>query len=311
MDTSTETVALRNRILGILQHDGRASYARIAEQLNTPRRQVAHIVQRAIDADEFRITASVSPELLGHERFAYVQIATDGPVAAIRDVLVAMPETSFVAEISGRYSIDAELRVGRDPHLRDTIERIRALPHVRDMHVHQYESIELNLHSPMRRATPGFTLDAADRALVRHLQVDGRASFRELGDAAGISASGARLRLGRLMRHDAVQVIGVPVRGSQPEVPILGVGIQVAGALTPAVARVRELDPEFLAITIGTYDMIVTLSAENNFALLSVIDQLRSFPEVARVESWANLSILKEQYGAGDQLVAREAGADR
>ena len=306
VDQSFESLALRNRIFHALQQDGRASFARIADAHGTSRRNVAQVVQRAIDDDEFRITVSISPELLGHERFAYVQIAADGPIKTLCDELVAMPETSFVAEISGRYSVDAEIRVGADPHLRTTIEKIRMLDHVVSMHVHQYESIEINLHSPMRRASPGFSLDDADRAIVRHLQVDGRASFRELGEAAGISPSGARLRLGRLTHHDAVKVIGIPIRDSEPKGPILGVGIQVTRGVTAAVAKIRHLNPEFLAVAIGDYDLIVTLSADTNAELLALVDQVRAIPEVARMETWANLRILKEQYGAGDQLLTSD-----
>lgn len=295
---------LRARVLRELRDDGRASYARIAEKHGTTRRQVTQIVQSAIDHGLLRITVSISPDLLGHERFAYLQIAVDGPITQIRETLVALPETTFVAEISGSYAIDSEIRVGADPHLRETVDRIRSLPHVREIRMHLYESIEINLYSPIRTGGVGIEIDDADRAIVQHLQQDGRASFRELGDAAGVSPSGARLRLRRLMERGAVKVVGIPVRGDMPEAPTLGVGIHVTGPVSAALARVRELDPEFLAVAVGGYDLIATLSGESNDDVLALADRLRSLPEVARIESWANLRILKEQYGEGDRIIA-------
>lgn len=304
METDLEFDALRSRVFLELRRDGRASFERIAQSLGTTRRRVTQIVQQAIELDELRITVSINPDLLGHKRFAYAQIALNGPLAPVREALIAMPETTFVAEITGNFTIDAEVRVGPDPHLRETIDRIKQLPHVDELHLHHYESIEVNVHSPIRTGKTGFVIDDADRAIVQQLQLDGRASFRELGEAAGISPSGARLRLNRLMQHDAVKVVGIPVRGNRAEVPILGVGILVHGPLDPALKRVKALNPEFLAVSVGGYDLIATLSADTNDELLSLTDQLRAFPEVARIETWANLRILKEQYGEGDRINA-------
>ncbi len=295
---------LRARVLQELRDDGRASFARIADKYGSTRRQVTQIVHAALDNELLRITVSISPDLLGHERFAYLQIAVDGPIAPSREALIAMPETTFVAEISGGYAIDAEIRVGADPHLQQAVDRVRSLPHVREIRMHLYESIEINLYSPIRTGGVGLEVDDADRAIVQHLQQDGRASFRELGDSAGVSPSGARLRLKRLMDHGAVKVVGIPLRGSTPEAPTLGVGIQVTGPVSAAITRVRELAPEFLAVAVGGYDLIATLSGERNDDVLALVDRLRSFPEIARIESWANLRILKEQYGEGDRIIA-------
>ncbi|MBK0421552.1 Lrp/AsnC family transcriptional regulator [Leucobacter sp. CSA2] len=305
---STEFDELRAHVFRELRADGRASYARIAERHGATRRQVTQIVQGALARGELRITVSISPDLLGHRRFAYLQIDVDGPIAPTRRALLEMTETTFVAEISGSYAIDAELRVGADPHLRDTVDHIRQLPSVREVRLHLYESIEVNLYSPLRTGRVAVTLDDADRSIVRRLQQDGRSTFRELGDAAGISASGARLRLSRLTRAGAVKVVGIPVRGSGHESPTLGVGVQVHGRISQALARIRELQPEFIAISAGGFDLIVTLSADSNEELLELADQLRSLPEVAHIQSWANLRILKEQYGEGDRLSGAAPG---
>lgn len=304
MEQHDDSAEIRPRILEALRSNGRESYSRIASRVGTTRRHVTQVVQRAIEQGELRLTVSISPDLLGLERFAYLQLAADGPVRPIREALVAMPETTFVADISGPWAIDAEIRVGPDPHLRETVDAIRGLPGVREVRTHLYESIEINLYSPLRTGRTGFEIDDADRSIVQRLQQDGRASFRELGDAAGISPSGARLRLERLTRHGAVKVVGIPVRGSRSELPSLGIGIQAHGRLEDAIAHVRTLDPEFLAVTVGDYDLIATLSADNPEELLDLVDRLRRHEEIAAITTWANLRIAKEQYGEGDRIGA-------
>lgn len=295
---------MRLAVLRELREDGRMSFSRIADSLGTTRRQVAGIVQRAIEQHDLRLTVSISPDLLGLERFAYTQLSVSGPVAPVREALVAMPETTFVADISGRYAIDAEIRVGKDPHLRDTLDALQRLPGVTQTRTHIYESIEINLYSPLRTGRSAIAVDEVDLTIVRHLQDDGRASFRDLSAMAGVSPSGARFRLKRLMDHDTVKVVGIPVRGSRSETPSLGVGIQANGNLDQTLTDVKQLDPEFLSITLGEYDLIATLSADTYDELIDLAERLRSLHSVNRVETWANLRILKEQYGEGDQITA-------
>lgn len=162
----TESVFANSRqmVLQALRDDGRASFAQIAKNVGLARHQVAAIVKAAVAEDELRLTVSISPDLLGLERFAYLQIVVSGPVQPVRDALVSMTESTFVADIAGHYSIDAEVRVGPDPHLRRTLDAILQLPGVSDIRTTLYESIEINRFSPFHTAKAPLTLDEADRS---------------------------------------------------------------------------------------------------------------------------------------------------
>jgi DNA-binding Lrp family transcriptional regulator len=177
----------RTRVLQALRDDGRASFARIATKAGLARHQVASIVQTALARDELRLTVSINPGLLGLERFAYLQITVSGPAQPVREALVSMSETTFVADVAGRSSVDAEVRVGPDPHLKRTLDSIRQLPGVSDIRTTLYESIEVNRFSPFPTAAAPLTIDEADRAIIRHLHTDARASYRQLGEASGLS----------------------------------------------------------------------------------------------------------------------------
>src|SRR5690625_3657547 len=118
----------RTRVLQALRDDGRASFARIATKAGLARHQVASIVQTALARDELRLTVSINPGLLGLERFAYLQITVSGPAQPVRESLVSMQETTFVADVSGRCSVDAVGRVGPDPLPKRTLNTSPRLP---------------------------------------------------------------------------------------------------------------------------------------------------------------------------------------
>ncbi|KIP51604.1 hypothetical protein SD72_14490 [Leucobacter komagatae] len=297
----------RRSVLRALQEDGRASFSRLASELGVTRRLVTQIVNQAVERNELRLTVSISPDLLGLQRFAYLQVAVEGAVEPVRRALVQLPETSFVADVAGAFPIDAEIRVGADPHLSDVLTQVQAIPGVRSLRTHLYESIEVNRYSPLRTGHTDFSVDAADRAVIAHLQRDGRASYRELGDAAGLSAGGARLRFERLKRAGAVKVVAIPVRDHQRETPSVGVGIRSSAATGDMLSFLRALEPEFLATAIGTFNYIATFSRESAQELIGVTDSLHEAPSITAVESWANLRVLKEQYGEGDRLAVTGA----
>lgn len=297
--TTAEDAGVRARVLQEFQGDGRASYARVAARLGIPRSAVIRTVQMAIDHGELRLEVSLSPSLLGLKRSAYVQVGLDAAAAPARDALVQMPETTFVADVAGPYPLDVELRVDSDRHLRDTLERITLLPGVRDLRTHLYERIEVNQYSPLHTEHSTLRLDDVDRQLIRALQRHCRASFRELGEASGLSASGARLRYERLVKHGAVKVVGIPVRGDRSETPSVGVGIRTRGRVADLLPALRALKPEFLAVCLGGYDFIATLSGGSAAQLLDATDRLRSMDAISAVDVWANLRIVKEHYGSG------------
>lgn len=298
---SGEDAGVRVRVLQQFQEDGRASYARVAAQLGLPRNVVVRTVHEALDRGELRLAVSLNPSLLGLNRSAYVQVGLDAAAAPARGALVQMPETTFVADVAGPYPLDVELRVDSDRHLRDTLERITLLPGVRDLRTHLYERIEVNQYSPLHTEHSALRLDEVDRRLIRGLQRQCRASFRELGESAGLSASGARLRYERLVRHRAVKVVGIPVRGDRSETPSVGVGIRARGRTSELLPALRALRPEFLAVCLGGYDFIATLSGGSAAQLLETTDRLRSMDAISAVDVWANLRIVKEQYGEAER----------
>ena len=148
-----------------------------------------------------------------------------------------------------------------------------------------------------------FGIDEADRAIIRYLHTDARASYRQLGEASGLSPSGARLRFERLNRGGAIKVVGIPVRVGRPETPTLGLGLRSSVPVGELLPRLVSLQPEFLAVSVGAYDFIATISADSAHELVEILDRLRGTEGLAEVDCWANLTIAKEQYGETGSLL--------
>ncbi|GAA1789288.1 Lrp/AsnC family transcriptional regulator [Leucobacter iarius] len=295
----TTNEELARRVLQEVRQDGRASYTGIAHRLGVPRQLVATIVEDAVREHRIRLTATVSPDLLGITRYSYLLIQSSGPSGPILGALNAMPETCFVSALAGTAGVDAEVRVGSDADHQRVLGEIRSIPGVSGISCNVYERIFVNIDSPLPdRAAASLRIDQVDHGIIAALERNGRATFRELGAAGGVSPASARNRLHRLLQNRAVKVVGLPVRDHQVGPPPLGLGIRIRGALTAdLIDRVCTVAPEFLASSSGSYDLISTISAETPEGQLAKLDALRSIEQVVLVDAWSHLRITKELYG--------------
>lgn len=294
MKGTTESKAA---ILQALRADARMSYSEVARRAGVERRQVAQIVADAVQAGEVRLTATVSPTLLGQHRFAYLLLDVDGPTASVITALERLPEVCFLSSVTGPYPVDAELRVGTRDELEQVIDGIRSLPGVRRVVTFPYSQILINIDSPIsRRKSDAPRVDRVDRAIVQVLEQDARATYRELAEAAGISPAGARNRLARLVAEGSVKLVALAERRKTTGPPRVGLGIRARRTVAAAAAQLREENPEFLATTSGQFDLIMTLSAETSPLLQAKLEHIRGLSEISGVESWFHLQTVKENY---------------
>lgn len=296
------------RILREMRENARVSYTSVAQRVGVTRQIVSAVVEEAVAQNRIRLTATINPVFLGIERHSYILLSIYGPSEPILHTLERMPETCFVSAIAGPYGVDAEVRVTSNEQYQDVLGRIRSIPGVSGITSNVYERILVNIDSPLPVAGAApISIDEVDYAILRALEGDGRATFRDLGEASGVSPASARNRLQRLLRHQVVKTVGLPVRGKQLVLPPLGMGINVLGEITPElISAISAVDPEFLAVSSGSYDLIMTVSADSPDRLLAKLDQLRAIEQVSMVDTWSHLRIVKEPYGATELLHQRQ-----
>jgi Lrp/AsnC family transcriptional regulator for asnA, asnC and gidA len=122
-----------------LQHDGRASYARLAEVVGMSQAAVRSRVQRLLESGALQIAAVADPFAFGFSVTAMVGVTCTGDLYAVGEELKAIEAVHFVVLTAGRYDCIAELVcIDTDHLLRVVNDRVRAIPGVREVDVITY-----------------------------------------------------------------------------------------------------------------------------------------------------------------------------
>jgi Lrp/AsnC family transcriptional regulator for asnA, asnC and gidA len=212
-------------VFRVLQTDGRAPYTAVAKRLGVSEANVRRTVKQLIAKDVFTITAVADPRLLGLESMAWLTLTVRmSHIERTAAALAEMEEIDYVVITAGAWNVMAEVACPSTDDLYALAKRVRALPGVRRTETYPYFEV---LRQQFRwtaggdvpswpadvaargvRSAPG-ELDAVDRVLINELQKDGRASFRDVGQRAGVSERAVSSRFTRLVDDDLVRVIAV------------------------------------------------------------------------------------------------------
>src|SRR4051794_15018370 len=141
-------------------------------------------------------------------------------------------------------------------------------------------------------------LDDTDKAIIRALQLDGRAPYSKLGPAVGLSQAAARQRVQRLIDRGVMQVVAVT------DPAMLGfdvqamVGVQATGDVRKVAAAVEQLpEVEYVVITAGRYALLVEIVCADQSHLLAVVnDGIRAVAGVTSTEVFTYMSLVKQTY---------------
>jgi Lrp/AsnC family transcriptional regulator for asnA, asnC and gidA len=145
------------------------------------------------------------------------------------------------------------------------------------------------------------TLDPVDRALVRALQADGRASYADLAKVVGLSAPATRQRVQRLQEVGVLQVVAVtdPLTLGYPVMALLGIAVEgdvraVADALGPIENVV------YVVLTAGGWDLFAEVVCRSNDELFALVnDTVRALPGVRQVETFPYFDIHTHRFTWG------------
>lgn len=143
-------------------------------------------------------------------------------------------------------------------------------------------------------------LDDTDKAIIGHLQDDGRIPYAKLGPVVGLSAAAVRQRVLALIEHGVMQIVAVT------DPMMLGfsvqalVGADVVGDLEEAAAAISAIEEtDYVVITSGRYDVMIEVVCEDNEHLLDLLNRIREIPGVESVEALTYLKLMKQTYDWG------------
>jgi Lrp/AsnC family transcriptional regulator for asnA, asnC and gidA len=153
----------------------------------------------------------------------------------------------------------------------------------------------------MPTMTTNGDFDAADKAIIRALQVDGRMAYAKLAPVVGLSEAATRQRVNKLVDRGVMEIVAVADPAMSGLTHQAMVGIQVdtdARAVAAELAQVDAID--YLVITAGRYDILAEVfSADADEFLRVVNDQIRPVDGVASLEILTYLNLVKQTYNWG------------
>jgi len=146
-------------------------------------------------------------------------------------------------------------------------------------------------------------LDETDRAIIAHLQYDGRMPFTDIAAELGISEGSVRRRVKRLVDSGVLQIVGI-VEPQYLDWQAAGmIGVTVQAGQVDAVAHQIAQFPEvsYLFMASGGFDLFVEVYCRDREHLASFLSQkLQRVPGVGRTETFMILKMYKLSYRWGE-----------
>ena len=143
-------------------------------------------------------------------------------------------------------------------------------------------------------------LDDVDKAIIRELQVDGRAAYSRLAPLVGLSEAAVRQRVNRLQSRGVIQIVAVtdPVSLGFPVQAMLGV--KISRAVDTTAEKISQIDSvDYTVITTGRFDVLAEVVCHDTDHLLELSNQIRDVDGVNDVEVMTYLRMVQQNYDWG------------
>jgi DNA-binding Lrp family transcriptional regulator len=290
-------VDIDEQIFSLLQDDGRASYSAMAQRIGVSRTAITARVDALMADGSLRVVSATHPDFLGLHSISHVSIQTDGPSDPVVEALSSWPAVVLVLGVGGIHNLVVEIRLPNQVDLYATIGRIRSLPGVLTVNTLVYVDVVKGIFMPRHALPENVKVDDVDLQLMRRLEQDGRMSYRDLAPLLGLSPSAVRNRVNYLLENHVIRIGAAHNRRGRTRNVATGLGVNLRGDGASVLDVMATLPGiEFLARTIGRFDLVATLAADSAATLRNLIDRLRQVDDVVKIESWMHLEVFKEKY---------------
>jgi Lrp/AsnC family transcriptional regulator, regulator for asnA, asnC and gidA len=143
-------------------------------------------------------------------------------------------------------------------------------------------------------------LDHIDRAIIEHLQVDGRLPYTRLAAAVGLSEAAVRQRVQRLIDQRVMQVVAVTNPLSLGYRRMAMIGVRAEGETSAIATKLEAMsDIDYLVVTAGSFDFMCEVVVPDDATLLEITNRIRAVPGVRSTESFIYLDLVKQTFTWG------------
>jgi len=143
-------------------------------------------------------------------------------------------------------------------------------------------------------------LDDTDKAIIDHLQKDGRMPFSNLGPLVGLSPAAARQRVLHMIDKRVMQIVAVTDPTTLGFTVQAMAGLTIEGDLDDAAKRIGAVEEvDYVVIVAGRFDVLIEVVAEDMDSLIEVMNRIRTIPGVSATELFTYMRLEKQTYNWG------------
>jgi Lrp/AsnC family transcriptional regulator for asnA, asnC and gidA len=257
------------------------------------------------------VTAVADPRLLGFDSMAWIGfVIHPASVQAIADELVTMPSVAYVVISSGRFNVMADVACGSNAELDRILLKLRALPGVQRTETFIYLALARQqfqwltsdgasrlLDNGAAGVTGGPSeLDPLDVSIIRELEHDGRASFRDVGRRLGVSERVVSSRYAALVEQNVLKVmaVGNPSNLGFDALAWLGIRLSASSDRDQVVSALGSVPAvHYIVVPSGRYDLMAEVVCRDREQLTVTLgEEVGTIDGVASIETFFYLRIL-------------------
>lgn len=299
------------QLIEMLRVDGRTSNRAMSAVVGLKEAAVAARLRSLIERRVLAVSALVDWEQAGYSWDLWLYLDVEGrPATDVAEELAVFENVAWVHMVFGVADIVAHVlltdRAAAAEFLAGDIGRIDGVRNVRALVTLETVKFDVQFADlplgtlPVRLPAPTVEVDDLDEQIMMAVVRDGRQSIRQVSRELGVSDSTVRVRLGRLEEAGVIRICAQvdPVRTNMLRAWAY-VGVDVAGVDKREVCRALAAIPEVIvvALTSGTYDIVVLAAAGRRRRLLEVIaTTMREIRGVYRTETSDIADVVKLDY---------------
>jgi DNA-binding Lrp family transcriptional regulator len=310
-------------IFAALQTDGRMAFTTVAERVGMSEAHVRRRYEWLTDSNAFAVTAVADPSVLGLNCLSWIGIIVrPGSIEEVALSLVDLPGVDYVVISSGRFTVMVEIACPEAADLDRILLQLREIDGILRTETFVYLKLVRQQFQWLLPTTGDVgtsaaedqprELDDLDIAIIRELERDGRASFRDIGRTLAISERTVSSKFNQLNAARVLKVIAVgnPLNFGFNSMAWLGISIR-SGADYDAVTRDLAAIPaiDYVAVPAGRYDVMAELVCRDHDAMLRTLtDEIGAIADIVQIETFVYLKLLYKStagaWGVGRSLAA-------
>jgi DNA-binding Lrp family transcriptional regulator len=304
-----------HKLIGLLCEDGRMSGRDMAQRSGLSEANVSRRLARLVEEGSVRIVAMVPAELLGQHMRTILLLRCKGEPTESAERLARLASVHWCGATFGEFDIVVYAVLRDAHHLIDFVDQIFAgdpnLENLVMCPVLDYyapkdpgealDGVTSARHRGRRGKPLAEALDTTDRLLIRALQANGRASFAELAEASGISATSAADRFRRLVSDGVVTILTLPSPARIGNMVRVTACLTVKGPIRKVLEQAASIPGSLWpCATAGPFGVVMDFACPDEAAMNRMRARLMDIPGVSAVGLSLHRKVLRDDVQWGD-----------